>query len=443
MAAAVAAVALLGAQLAAAALPADVQTSTRDVEALAAADGTLWAATRGGLEEYDLATLARRRVYTTADGLTENAVRAVAVEGGRVVARTARAACERRGPRFACAPAPPLPPRAPAAARVFRGARVTAELEVGGVPLVGTAGAGLWRAGAQPRALTPDGQVCGNHGIALARFRGRTFLGTFDEGLCAFDGARFRAVPVPARMINALVATGDALYVATTRGLFVTRDGARFRRVHLADGRRVTDLALDGDVLWAVSPVTLWRVPLGAGRPRGWFLPAGSRALQAVDVRGGAVWLASEDRGAIRFREGRFTIFDRAAGLPSSWSVDVAAADDGGAWVATLRHGLVRIAGDGRSSVVAGLPDSWMLHVSRDASSLWVGTQGGAARVDADGAHALLGLPHPSVHATLVDGGSLWVATEGGLARYRVPADPARSGARQEPVLASAGASGP
>jgi ligand-binding sensor domain-containing protein len=414
-------VTLLAVSLATAALPARVYTRTADVEGLAAADGTLWVATRGGLEAYDLATLSRRRLYTTADGLAANAVRAVAVEDGRVVARTDRATCERHAGRFTCAPAAPLAAPVPGAARTFQGARVTAELEAGGVKLVGTAGGGLWRDGAAPRALTPRGQVCGNHVVALTRFRGQTFLGTFDDGLCAFDGARFRAVPAPFRMVNDLAATPGALYVATTRGLFVTRDGARFHRVPLADGRGTTKLSVDGDVLWAVSPVTLWRVPLGAGRPRGWFLPAGSRALQSVDARGGVVWLASEDRGAIRFRDGRFTIFDRAAGLPTSWSVDVAAADDGGADVATLRHGLVHIAGDGHPSSVAGLPDSWLLRVVRDASGLWVGTQGGATRLAADGPHALLGLPNPCVHATLIEGASLWVATEGGLARYAAP----------------------
>ena len=412
---------LLAVSLATASLPARVYTSTADVEALAADGGTLWAATRGGLEAYDLASLARRRLYTTVDGLADNVVRGVAIEDGRVISRSESATFDRKADRFVCSPAAPLPTAVPVAARTYRGARVTAALAAGGVELVGTAGGGLWRAGPTPRALTPRGQVCSNHVVALTRFRGHTFLGTFDEGLCVFDGARFRAVPAPFRMVNDLAATPGALYVATTRGLFVTRDGARFRRVPLADGRGTTKLAIEGETLWAVSPVTLWRVPLGGGRPRGWFLPAGSHALQSVDARGGAVWLASEDRGAIRFRDGRFTIFDRAAGLPTSWSVDVAAADDGGAYVATLRHGLVRIAGDGRLSSVAGLPDTWLLRVARDASGLWVGTQGGATRLAADGPRALLGLPNPCVHATLAEGNSLWVATEGGLARYETP----------------------
>jgi ligand-binding sensor domain-containing protein len=132
---------------------------------------------------------------------------------------------------------------------------------------------------------------------------------------------------------------------------------------------------------------------------------------------GGAVWLASEDCGAIRLRGDGFEIFDRAAGLPSSWAVDVAVAPDGTAWVATLRHGVVAISPDGRHRVVAGLPDSWILHVGAGEDGvLRVGTQGGAVDVDAAGlVRPIVGLSDSRVHALLETGGRLWAATELGL----------------------------
>ncbi|HXI60922.1 MAG TPA: hypothetical protein VNO55_32905, partial [Polyangia bacterium] len=86
-------------------LPPRVFTNTSEVTALAAVDGTLWVATRGGLEEYDLATLVRRRLYTTADGLTANEVTAVASAGQGVVARTENTDCVRRGGGFVCSSA--------------------------------------------------------------------------------------------------------------------------------------------------------------------------------------------------------------------------------------------------------------------------------------------------------------------------------------------------
>lgn len=405
--------------------PARVFTNTDDVAALAADATTLWAATGGGLEAYDLGTLVRRRVYTTADGLAANALVGVAVDAGAIVARTAKARCQLAGDRFVCAPATPTSANAPSAPALFQGARVTARLSVGGRAFVGTAGRGLWLDGARPRALTPADQICGNHVVALARFRGAIWLGTFDRGLCAFDGRSFHWARAPFRMVNALAVADGALYVASTRGLFRSRDGRRFARFASLDGRGATDLAVDGQTLWTVTPAALWRVPLGArGRLRGYALPGGSHAVQAVDVAGGAVWMASEDRGAIRFRDGRFQVFDRAAGLPTSWAVDVAATADGGAYLATLRHGLLRLGADGRAAAVPGLPDRWLLHLARAGGRLWIGTQGGVAHLDGDRATSVAvtvaenALPHPCVHAVAVFDGATWLATEGGTAVF-------------------------
>lgn len=52
--------------------------------------------------------------------------------------------------------------------------------------------------------------------------------------------------------------------------------------------------------------------------------------------------------------------------------------------------------------------------------ALWVGTQGGAARLLDDGtAIAIGGLPDPRVHAVARIGAEVWVATEGGTAIYQ------------------------
>jgi ligand-binding sensor domain-containing protein len=421
-------------------------TNTSSVEALAVGDGLLWVATRGGLEAYDPATLTRRHLYTTADGLEENVVRAVEVGPAGLVARTERATCTRTGQRFTCVPAAAPPAPLPDTPALFHGARVTATLVDGGRRFVGTAGQGVWLAGARARRLTPppEAQICSNHVVAVASFAGRTWFGTFDEGLCSFDRrstSPFRRAPGRFRMINDLAVAGagrdQALYVASTAGLFRTRDGQRFQRVHALDGRGAVDLAADGDTLWAISAGSLWRLPVrGPQRPRRFARPAGSGALQAVDVSGGVVWLASEDAGVLRLAPGTetFQIFDRAAGLPSSWTVDVAATPDGGAYAATLRHGLVRIDPDGTARAAgAPLPDRWLLHVSAGArgAGLWIGTQGGGAWMDtqAGRAQALPDLPDPRVHAfhDAPDGGT-WIGTEGGTVRITGP-PPAAAGA--------------
>ena len=402
-------------------------TRTAQVEALAVAGGEVWAATGGGVEVYDLAMFARWRLYTTADGLDDNHARAVTVRGGEVVVRTQHARCRLFGERFVCVPAEPPPLLVPEAqgAVLYRGARITATATLSdGRRLVGTAGQGLWLVGEAPRRLTPDNQICSNHVVAVSRSLGRTWFGTFDEGLCSFDGTDFRSAAGPFRMINDLVATPRGLYVAATSGLFRSTDGARFTRVHDLDGRAAVDLSFDGKAVWVVTPVALWRIPDARGPIRPWQAtrfarPGGSRALQAVDTNGGAVWLAAEDVGALRLTGSRFEIFDRARGLPSSWAIDVAVAPDGGAYVATLRDGLVRVTPDGHSVPIdAALSDRWLLHVGLDrlTGQLWVGTQDGAARLGRDHDILRLGaeLPNPCVHVVAALPEGTWLGTEDG-----------------------------
>jgi ligand-binding sensor domain-containing protein len=404
--------------------PAAVHTSTLYVEDLAADADTVWAATRGGLEAYDRSTLARREVATTQQGLAASATRRVIVEGGTVVVETETAACARgAGGRFTCHSIPPSPPAVPGSEEL-EGARVTARLRLDGRELVGTAGRGLWLV--EPglsRRITPGGQIGSNHVMAIVEHRGSVFLGSFDEGLSRWDGRAFERVALPARMINDLAATPAGLHVATSEGLWRSEDGRRFVRVAGVNERGINDLAYDAatDTLYATAPSVLYRIR--ADGVRAFWRPGGTRALQAVEVGSHGVWLAAEDRGALRFRGGRAEIFDRAAGLPSSWALDVAVTADGGALVATLRDGLVRVAANGRWSAVAGLPDAWILHVSADAAesgAFFVGTQDGASRIDPHGRVRDFGrLPDGRVHAIARIGDAIWVATESGTAVYR------------------------
>jgi ligand-binding sensor domain-containing protein len=399
-----------------------VYTSTAWVEALAADGDTLWAATRGGIEAWDVTTLTRRHLFTTADGLVENAVQAITVDKGIVRARTARAICTLTA-TWTCASAAPAGGGVGVGVGEFRNHAITAELSIGPRHFIATTN-GLWLGGPAPRRLTSDDQICSNHVVALANFAGKTWFASFDEGVCSFDGVHFARTELPP-MANDLLAAGDALYAATTRGLFVTRDGRRWRQVPGLDGRGVVDLASDGRFLWAVTPASLWRLPLrpGRGQARGWWQPVGSHSLQAVDVRAGVVWVATEDRGVLRFAGGRFQVLDRAAGLPSSWSIDVAGTADGGAYLGTLRDGLVRVEPDGQSAPVEGDYGRWSLHVRAAGETVWLGTQSGAAALDTrTGAILpLVDLPHPSVHALFPAPDGLWVATEGGLAFYAGP----------------------
>ena len=358
-------------------LLAALYTNTAQVHGLAAQGSTLWAATAGGVEQYDLTTGRRLRLYTTEDGLDVSAAEQIWIAQGTVHARTAFSDCALSSGSFACSPAPPLAAAIPAVAPLFHGARVTARLEAAGKSLVATAGRGLW---SNDQMLTPEGQVCGNHLEALAEFAGQLWAGAFDGGLCVqrADGG-FRTVPAPFRMVNDLR--------ATPRGLFVT------------------------------TPAVLYAVRLdGRDLVRRFRHPAGSTALQAVAVSGGNVWLASEDVGVIRMQQEKFEAFDRASGLPSSWTVDVAAAPGGGVWAATLRNGAVRLDADGSVQELGGDAKAWGLRLYDDGGCLLFGTQQGLVQAERSSTGSARRLPDSRVHALLRTRDGLWVGTEGGLA---------------------------
>jgi len=389
-------------------------TNTERVAAVAIGGGAIWTATSGGVEQYDLPSGSRLRVFTTADGLDSNDVLQATWQDGALHIRTGRSTCALTPAlAFACAPAPPLPPPAPAVAQLFRGARETGRILDGGRQIVATDGAGLWLDG---RRLTPEGQLCANHVEALASFRGAIWVGTFDAGVCVLEGDRFRRVAAPFRMVNDLFPAPEGLFIAATEGLYFTRDGRTFRREAAVRDRGANRIAASRRWLFVTTPAALYAIRReGTPRVRRWARPAGSTALQAVAVSGRDVWLASEDAGVIRLRAGKFRAFDRASGLPSSWAVDVAPASGGGVWVATLRHGAVRLGSDG--AVERSGPSAWGLRIYSNDGSFLFATQHGIEGWAAP-------LPDPRVHALLRNRDGFWIGTEGGLALLNGVAKP-------------------
>ena len=388
-------------------LLAALYTDTAHVAGVAVQGEVLWAATSGGVEQYDLRLGTRTRVFTTEDGLDANEVLRVWSEGASLRARTARSECrlETQG-RFLCTPAAPLPPAEPAVAPLHHRARETARIRADGREIVATDGAGLWLDG---RRITPDGQLCGNHVEALASLRGALWVGTFDRGICVLERGQFRSVPVPFRMVNDLAATPEGLWVAAGEGLYFSPEGHRFLRETRVRERGANRIAVTRRWVFVTTPAALYAIRRDkAAIVRRWRRPAGSTALQAVAVSGRDVWLASEDAGVIRMRGEKFQVFDRASGLPSSWIVDVAPARGGGVWVATLRDGMLRLGPDGSVRERGRDSRAWGLRVYVDDGSVLFGTQQGIEGWTAP-------LPDPRVHALLRTSDGLWVGTEGGL----------------------------
>ena len=422
-------------------LPRFVVAETADVRSAAVCGEDVWVATAGGVERY-AGDRRWRSAFGTEAGLDTLDVRRVWCAPTGVAVETANSECDLAGHVFLCKRRPSTAPVAPGT-EWMRGKAVTARLRVRDGQIVGTAGAGLFfepASGDAVRLDSPD-QPPASFVRTVAVCKGRTWIGTFDAGLYVVDalpealmrdpGALQHARPVVTsfRMINQALVAGGALYVAANEGLFVSTDGIGFAQVPDMAARAVTGLAADGHALYVTTTSALWRLRL---ERRGsvqdvWWRPAGSRSLQGVAVGSGGVWLASEDRGAIRFDGKAFAAYDKLAGLPTSWVLSIAEDDEGGVFAATLRDGAIHVDRSGRWERLGGLPSAWTLGVFRGGGTVCVGTQEGAACYDhrrstAEGSweptKLLRGLPDARVHAIVIDDGGMLVATEGGVAAY-------------------------
>ncbi len=411
--------------------PSAIFSSTSYVESMAAHGNTLWVATRGGLEEYDLSLRTRANTYSTRDGLPSLLIESVTVAtNGLPTLTTTHHQCTMHGPsrRFSCTSRQASAPSARSSnSGRIEGVPVNARWTgADGSEWLGTAGLGLWvRTKGVLRRLTPTDQIASNHVVAICEWNQSSWFATFDGGLSRLRDGRFTQVSLGPQMLNDVVGTDAGLFVATTEGLYFSLDGEVFRRESRVTERFINDLAYDArrHMLYATATNSLWELSVDEPRavPRVTYQPGGSRSLQAVDISPeGTLFLASEDRGVMR-REGRkrFVGFDRLAGYPSSWAIDVLALGGKSALVGSLRHGVFPL--DGKNPITTEI-DPWILFLGRDArdpESIFVGTQGGALLVEAAGPRVLVGLPNPCVHTIARLSSGLWVGTEGGLAQYR------------------------
>lgn len=418
-----------------------VWAHTSDVRSLATQGRFVWAATSGGLVRYD-ATTRERTVFGVTSGLDSIDVRSVELVSGELVVRTAEGTCKLVEDRFACV-AGVAPAAAPPTDLHFRGDEVTSRAAVSDGTFVGTRASGAWFLPQGEPALATRLDPAENEAPRsfvkkVVSYRGHVWLGTFADGLrrsratsdaveatpeLAFETEDVHA---PFRMVNDLLVSGGTLLVAANEGLFATHDGRDWSRVELAGAHGVTGLAQSKGAVWATSTAALWKLDVGRDVKASWswWRPAGTKSLQAIAESGGALYLASEDRGVIRFDGGKFTAMDRLSGLPTSWAVDVAGDAHGGAYMATLRDGVVHVHADGTWSMLPQMPGNWISSVSARGNELCVGTQSGAACYeDTSKPPSVIfdALPDPRAHAVVRIGGAWLVGTEAGTALYRAP----------------------
>jgi hypothetical protein len=265
----------------------------------------------------------------------------------------------------------------------------------------------------------------------IARWRGTTYLATWDGGVIAIgDGHGGAAVatsnghigaavamrggtPALRMRASALAVADGTLWAGTAAGLYQMRSG----RLERIDGPRdVTALVADGATLWIGSGDGLWTRDghgvraLGGGEVRhlgivdGAIVAAGADGLTTVD-RGRVVPLADAPRGFAQ-------AVSAAHGAVCTGGLD-------GLW--TRAHGAWH-----HAPKAGGPPSSDISAVVADGARLWVGTfDQGLASYDPDRGWRRIadaggrGGPDPRINALVLeprsDGARLWVATAQGI----------------------------
>jgi hypothetical protein len=303
-----------------------------------------------------------------------------------------------------------------------------------GAAWVGTRDSGVYlRAAGRWQRVTPTGQLCGNHVTALTRHRGRLVVGTFDRGVCwQRDDGRwqsFRTPALPSNMVLGVVSDGERLYVATTYGLGLY-DGKVWTQVAyggrnpvalgklsvlaavrmdsgvaLVDGRGASIVATGGQTLSLVE-----RLPI----PEGW-----SDHPYVADGAGRFLWVASEDRGLVRWDGSRWQRFHDGRDLTDNWVTALATDAEGRAIAGTCQDGFSYFDGSRWTRVreSEALPSRAIVATALVPGGALIGTLLGAAHFDATKGvvRALPRLADPRVYAILVEGGSALFGTEGGL----------------------------
>jgi hypothetical protein len=293
-----------------------------------------------------------------------------------------------------------------------------------------------WRLVLPRRGTLPAGA---GHVTALARYRGRLVAGFFDGGLAAAaasgDDLEWRPVAgTTAWGVNALLAAGGELYVASLRGA-ARYDGARLLRVDGPGAAFALAATRDGVAIGYGQGVRL-----GGGALVSAFhgLP-GNQALALAETD--ALYVATPSGlGAVAGRRVLWRVTAGEGKLPHPW-VTALAPEGEGLLIGTWGGGVARRLPGGRPRAPGARADS--AHYFHFAETEGLAVSPGAIAV-ADGrafvgtdAHGLwlqardrarferLSLPLPSarVSALLAEPGLLWVGTDEGLVRVPLAGD--------------------
>jgi len=150
----------------------------------------------------------------------------------------------------------------------------------------------------------------------------------------------------------------------------------------------------------------------------------GTVIAAVVEDGTGAVWLAPNNGGLVRYANGTFARFTTADGLADDHPRALLRGRHGDLWIGAVA-GLSRFSNGRFTTVSQGhdLPDPFVTALAEDDDGgIWIGTMGGLARLKDDRIVTFNerdGLPAGAIHALWWDpAGQLWIGSDGGLARW-------------------------
>jgi signal transduction histidine kinase/ligand-binding sensor domain-containing protein len=216
------------------------------------------------------------------------------------------------------------------------------------------------------------------------------------------------------------------IFVGTKAGLFVST-GELFAP-YLANGKVVADPVTvvrrdRAGRIWAATNRGLLRIGGGDDVVFPMDTPP---VTEMLEDRDGNLWLGTP-AGLMRFRDGRFTTFTKAHGLPDEWVTALFEDREGSLWVGTRLGGVVQFTDRTLAAVPVDLGPSRPIILSLcddDEGALWMGLlDKGLARWK-DGQTRIYttrdGLTHDRVNAVHpARGGGVWVGSDGGVDLFR------------------------
>ncbi len=151
------------------------------------------------------------------------------------------------------------------------------------------------------------------------------------------------------------------------------------------------------------------------------------RATSLFEDGQGALWLGTQDHGALRWKDGRTTTYDQPEGMPGSFIYGFGEDAHGQVWVSTWGHGVVRIEKDGPRlfGISNGLHGRNVRAIARDREGNMLFATNDEGLDIFKGDRFLTfgeddGLVEPHVRAVAVTpDGRIWFGTQGGVTVLR------------------------